>query len=68
MVIVYLNPHEDIIVLPLNQVKKLFHVDQTQHPQELGILVSLRIDWKQKFYLVQLKDSIRTIMILVCLL
>jgi len=44
MVIVYLNPHEDIIVLPLNQVKKLFHVDQTQHPQELGILVSLRID------------------------
>ena len=44
MVIVYLNPHEDIIVLPLNQVKKLIHIDQTQHPQELELLVSLRID------------------------
>jgi len=39
-----LDPHEDIIVLPLNQVKKLFRVDQTQHPQELGILVSFKID------------------------
>jgi len=39
-----LDTHEDIIVLPIKQVKKLFHVDQTQHPQELGILVSLRID------------------------
>ena len=50
IIIVYLDPHEDIIVLPLNQVKKLFHVYQTQHPQELGILVSLRIDWKEKFF------------------
>jgi hypothetical protein len=41
---VYLDPHENIIVLSLNQVKKLIHVDQTQHPQELGLLVSLRID------------------------
>ena len=52
IIIVYLDPHEDIIVLPLNQVKKLIHTDQTQHPQELWLLVSLRIDWKEKFYLV----------------
>jgi len=52
IVVVYLEPHKDIIVLPLDQVKKLFHIDQTQHPQELEILVSLRIDWKEKFYLV----------------
>jgi len=44
IIIVYLDPHEDIIVLPLNQVKKLIHTDQTQHPQELWLLVSLRID------------------------
>ena len=39
-IIVFLDPHEDIIVLPLNQVKKLIHIVQTQHPQELGLLVS----------------------------
>jgi len=39
-----LDPREDIIVLPLNQIKKLIHIDQTQHPQELEFLVSLRID------------------------
>jgi len=39
-----LDPREDIIVFPLNQVKKLIHIDQTQHPRELGLLVSLRID------------------------
>jgi len=44
IIIVYLDPHEDIIVLPLNQVKQLIHTDQTQHPQELWLLVSLRID------------------------
>lgn len=38
-IIVFLDPHEDIIVLPLNQVK-LIHIVQTQHPQELGLLVS----------------------------
>jgi len=44
IIIVYLDPHADIIVLPLNQVEKFVHVDQTQHPQDLQILVSLRID------------------------
>jgi len=39
-----LDPHENIIVLPLNQVKKLIHIDQTQHSQELELIVSLRID------------------------
>ena len=33
IIIIYLDPYDDIIVLPLNQVKKLFHVDQTQHPK-----------------------------------
>lgn len=30
-----LDPREDIIVLPPNQVKEIIHEDQTQHPQEL---------------------------------
>jgi len=38
-IIVFLDPHEDIIVFPLNQVKKLIHIVQTQHPQELELLV-----------------------------
>jgi len=39
-----LDPRENNFVLPLYQVKKLIHIDQTQHPQELELLMSLRID------------------------
>jgi len=39
-IIVVLDPHEDIIVHPLNQVKKLIHIVQTQHRQELVLIVS----------------------------
>jgi len=47
IIIVYLDSHENIVVLPLNQVKKFIHIDQTQYPQELELLVSLSIDRKR---------------------